>query len=50
MSDDANIRFCLADLPLSLVADTFVLPYAVYVQNKYGNISVKEKNRNQGKS
>jgi len=29
--------FCLVDLPLSLVADTIILPLTIYEQNKYGD-------------
>ena len=41
LTADNLALFALIDLPLSLVADTILLPYTVYAQNKYGNISVK---------
>jgi uncharacterized protein YceK len=41
LTADNLALFALLDLPLSLVADTIVLPYTVYAQNKYGDISVK---------
>lgn len=42
LTADNLALFALVDLPLSLVADTLILPYTIYAQNKYGNISVKE--------
>jgi uncharacterized protein YceK len=42
LTADNLALFALVDLPLSLVADTLVLPYTVYAQNKYGDISVKK--------
>jgi uncharacterized protein YceK len=41
LTADNLALFALLDLPLSLVADTVVLPYTIYAQNKYRNISVK---------
>ncbi len=42
LTADNLALFALVDLPLSLVADTIVLPYTIYAQNKYGNISTKK--------
>ncbi len=42
LTADNLALFALVDLPLSFVADTLMLPYTVYAQNRYGNISIKE--------
>jgi hypothetical protein len=39
---NGDVAFSLLDLPVSLVADTVILPYTIYEQIKYGDICLDD--------